>query len=102
VLSFTARSVEAAKAFAERAAMFQICLSFGSLHSTVSLPVCMSHASVPPEIAAMRELPPELVRISAGIEDADDLIADLDQALAVSSGKHDRSIISGNALADAL
>jgi hypothetical protein len=41
----------------------------------------MSHASVPTEIAASRELPPELVRISVGIEDADDLIADLDRAL---------------------
>ena len=81
VLSFTTRSVEAARAVAERARMFQICVSFGSLHSTISLPGCMSHASVPPEIAASRELPPELVRISVGIEDAGDLIADLDQAL---------------------
>jgi cystathionine beta-lyase len=81
VLSFTAHSVEAAKAGAERAKMFQICVSFGSIHSTISLPGCMSHASVPPEIAATRELPPQLVRISVGIEDAGDLIADLDQAL---------------------
>jgi cystathionine beta-lyase len=81
VISFTARSAEAARAVAERAKMFQICVSFGSLHSTISLPGCMSHASVPPEIAASRELPPELVRISVGIEDAGDLIADLDQAL---------------------
>jgi cystathionine beta-lyase len=102
VLSFTARSVEAAKAFAERAAMFQICVSFGSLHSTVSLPGCMSHASVPPDIAATRSLPPELVRISAGIEDTDDLIADLDQALARSCGKHDASIASGGALVSAI
>jgi cystathionine beta-lyase len=81
VLSFTAHSVEAAKAIAERAKMFQICVSFGSIHSTISLPGCMSHASVPPEIAATRELPPQLVRISVGIEDAGDLIADLNQAL---------------------
>ena len=81
VLSFTTRSVAAARAVAEQARMFQICVSFGSLHSTISLPGCMSHASVPPEIAASRELPPELVRISVGIEDAGDLIADLDQAL---------------------
>ena len=82
VLCFTARSAEAARAVAEQAKMFQICVSFGSMHSTISLPGCMSHASVPPEIAASRELPPELVRVSVGIEDADDLIADLDQALA--------------------
>jgi cystathionine beta-lyase len=81
VLSFTTRSVEAAHAVAEQAKMFQICVSFGSLHSTISLPGCMSHASVPQEIAASRKLPPELVRISVGIEDVGDLIADLDQAL---------------------
>jgi cystathionine beta-lyase/cystathionine gamma-synthase len=44
----------------------------------------MSHASVPPEIAASRQLPPALVIISVGIEDADDLIAGLDQALSQS------------------
>jgi cystathionine beta-lyase len=81
VLSFTTRSVAAAHAVAEQARMFQICVSFGSIHSTISLPGSMSHASVPPEIAASRELPPELVRISVGIEDASDLIADLDKAL---------------------
>jgi cystathionine beta-lyase len=81
VLSFTTHSVGAAHAVAEQARMFQICVSFGSLHSTISLPGCMSHASVPPELAASRKLPPELVRISVGIEDAGDLIADLDQAL---------------------
>ena len=81
VLSFTTHSVAAAKAVAESASMFQICVSFGSIHSTISLPGCMSHASVPPEIAATRELPAELVRISVGIEDVEDLIVDLDQAL---------------------
>jgi cystathionine beta-lyase len=87
VLSFTAKSVEAASAVAEQAKMFQICVSFGSLHSTISLPGCMSHASVPPEIAASRQLPPELVRISVGIEDSDDLIVDLDQALGQKESK---------------
>ena len=81
VLSFTTRSAEAARVVAERAKMFHISVSFGSMHSTISLPGCMSHASVPPEIAASRKLPPELVRVSVGIEDAGDLIADLDQAL---------------------
>jgi cysteine-S-conjugate beta-lyase len=84
VLCFTTRSTEAARAVAERAKMFQISVSFGSMHSTISLPGYMSHASVPPEIAASRALPPELVRVSVGIEDAGDLIADLDQALAQS------------------
>jgi cystathionine beta-lyase/cystathionine gamma-synthase len=38
-------------------------------------------ASVPPELQAGRNLPPDLVRVSVGIEDEEDLIADLDQAI---------------------
>ncbi len=45
----------------------------------------MSHASVPPHVAAQRALPTDLVRLAVGIENADDLIADLDQALAGAS-----------------
>ena len=44
------------------------------------MPCFMSHASIPAEVRAARGLPDDLVRISVGIEDADDLIADLDQA----------------------
>lgn len=40
----------------------------------------MSHASIPAEVRAARGLPDDLVRISVGIEDVDDLIADLEQA----------------------
>jgi cystathionine beta-lyase len=43
----------------------------------------MSHASVPPQVAAERQLPEDLIRLSVGIEDADDLIADLTEALEV-------------------
>jgi hypothetical protein len=45
-----------------------------------SMPCFMSHASIPAEVRAARGLPDDLVRISVGIEDADDLIADLEQA----------------------
>jgi cysteine-S-conjugate beta-lyase len=82
VLSFTTGSVEASRRIVEAARMFSICVSFGSINSTISLPGCMSHASVPPEIGKLRELPADLVRISVGIEDAGDLIADLEQACA--------------------
>ena len=44
------------------------------------MPCFMSHASIPAEVRAARGLPDDLVRISVGIEDADDLIADLEQA----------------------
>jgi len=65
--------------------MFSICVSFGSINSTISLPGCMSHASVPPEVGAVRDLPADLVRLSVGIEDASDLIADLERAFATVS-----------------
>jgi len=83
VLSFTTGSVEASRRMVEATRMFSICVSFGSINSTISLPGCMSHASVPPEVGAFRELPADLVRISVGIEDISDLTADLERAFAV-------------------
>ncbi len=80
VLSFTTGSVEASRKIVEATRMFSICVSFGSINSTISLPGSMSHASVPPEVGAQRDLPSDLVRISVGIEDVGDLIADLEQA----------------------
>ena len=85
VLSFTTGSKELSRRIVEAARMFSICVSFGSINSTISLPGSMSHASVPPEVGALRDLPSDLVRISVGIEDAGDLIADLEQAFAASA-----------------
>jgi cystathionine beta-lyase len=81
VLSFTTGSIELSKRVAESTHLFHLCVSFGSVTSTISVPRSMSHASVPKEIAEVRAIPPDLVRISAGIEDIDDLLADLDEAL---------------------
>jgi cystathionine beta-lyase len=81
VLSFTTGSFAVSKAIAEHAHFFRITVSFGSVNSSISLPGTMSHASVPPEILAQRDLPKDLVRISIGIEDEEDLIADLEQAI---------------------
>lgn len=80
VLSFTTGSFQFSKKLVEAAQLFSICVSFGSINSTISLPGCMSHASVPPEVGVLRDLPRDLVRLSVGIEDASDLIADLTQA----------------------
>lgn len=85
VLSFTTGSVEMSRRIVEATRMFSICVSFGSINSTISLPGSMSHASVPPEVGELRELPCDLVRISVGIEDAGDLITDLEQAFAVAT-----------------
>lgn len=60
---------------------FGVAVSFGSVDSTASLPCRMSHASVPASLRAVRGLPPDLIRLSIGLEDPADLLADLRQAL---------------------
>ncbi|KAK9829409.1 hypothetical protein WJX72_005673 [[Myrmecia] bisecta] len=81
LLSFETGNVEASKVIVEEAQLFKITVSFGSVTSLVSLPCYMSHASIPAEVRAARGLPDDLVRISVGVEDAADLVADLDQAM---------------------
>jgi cystathionine beta-lyase len=75
--------VGASRAVVEAARVFAITVSFGSVNSSISLPVRMSHASIPADVRREVAIPADLVRVSIGIEDADDLIADLSQALAV-------------------
>ena len=81
VLSFAASSAALAKSIAESSELFRISVSFGSVNSTISIPIKMSHASVPAEVLATRSIPDSLLRLSIGIEDADDLIADLSKCL---------------------
>jgi cysteine-S-conjugate beta-lyase len=50
------------------------------VNSSISLPGCMSHASIPAEVRQARSLATDLVRLSVGIEDVDDLLADLGRA----------------------
>jgi cystathionine beta-lyase len=77
ILSFTAGSTEFAKRIAERSELFSISVSFGSVHSTLCVPFNMSHASVPAQLKATRGIPEDLLRLSIGIEDPEDLINDL-------------------------
>src|SRR5205814_808868 len=87
VLSFETESFEFSKRLVEAAQIFAITVSFGSLNSSISLPGCMSHASIPPELRAKRSLPTNLVRLSIGIEDPEDLIEDLKTALETAAGE---------------
>ena len=80
ILSFATGDVNLSKIIVEQAKLFKITVSFGNTSSLISLPCFMSHASIPAEVRAERGLPDDLVRISAGIEDAEDLIDDLDAA----------------------
>jgi len=83
VVSFETGSLEISRQIVESLKLFPITVSFGGLQSSVSLPGRMSHASVPAHVAAQRQLPVNLIRLSVGIEDAEDLIADLGEALEV-------------------
>jgi cystathionine beta-lyase/cystathionine gamma-synthase len=55
--------------------------SLGAVETMVTHPATMTHASVPREVRYARGLTDSLVRLSIGIEDVEDIIADLDQAL---------------------
>ncbi len=82
VISFTTGDAELSRRIVEAARLFTIAVSFGSIGSSISLPSRMSHASVPAELRGRLGPPPDLVRLSVGIEDVDDLMADLEQAFA--------------------
>ena len=60
--------------------------SLGGVETLISHPATMTHASVPPERRAAIGITDGLVRISAGIEDIDDLLEDLEQALQGAKG----------------
>jgi cystathionine beta-lyase len=81
VFSFNTGSLALSKHVVEQTKLFSITVSFGSVKSLISLPCFMSHASIPADVREARGLTEDLIRISVGIEDVDDLIADLDQAL---------------------
>ncbi len=70
------------KRFLERVQLFTLAESLGGTDSLIEHPAIMTHASVPPEQRRAIGIGDSLVRLSVGIEDVGDLIADLDQALA--------------------
>jgi cystathionine gamma-lyase/cystathionine beta-lyase/cystathionine gamma-lyase/homocysteine desulfhydrase len=82
MLAFDMGSIEAAKRVVERVRIFALAESLGGVESLIGHPASMTHASVPPDRRAALGLTDGLVRISAGIEDVEDLRADLAQALA--------------------
>ena len=66
----------------ELATVFSLAESLGGVESLVGHPATMTHASIPKDVREQSGVVDSLIRLSVGIEDADDLIADLTQALA--------------------
>jgi cystathionine beta-lyase/cystathionine gamma-synthase len=81
MLTFETGSREAALEVCKRVRLMALAESLGGVETLISHPASMTHASVPPDRRAKIGLTEGLVRISAGIEDPEDLIADIDQAL---------------------
>jgi cystathionine gamma-lyase len=75
-----------AEVFCASTKVFTLAESLGGVESLIELPASMTHASVPPAQRKALGLDDGLVRLSVGIEDAQDLIADLDQALRIAKG----------------
>ncbi len=74
----------ASRRFLERVEIFALAESLGGVESLIEHPAIMTHASLPAEVRDRLGISDGLVRLSVGVEDVDDLIADLDQALRTS------------------
>jgi cystathionine gamma-lyase len=81
VTFFIKGDIDNARRFLERCEVFALAESLGGVESLVDHPAIMTHASVPEKERAALGISDQLIRLSVGIEDLDDLIADLDQAL---------------------
>jgi len=82
MLSFEVEGgVAAAREVARRTRLFTLAESLGGVESLIELPALMTHASLPAERRAATGIDDGLIRLSVGIEEAEDLIADLNQAL---------------------
>ena len=82
MLSFETGSLEAAQRVLEGTRVFSLAESLGGVESLISHPATMTHASIPVEDRLRFGVTEGLVRLSVGVEDLEDLQADLDQALA--------------------
>lgn len=76
------RDLAGTRRMLERTRLFTLAESLGGVESLIEHPAIMTHASIPPETRERIGIADGLIRLSVGIEDAGDLIADLEQALA--------------------
>src|SRR5258707_1625762 len=81
MLAFDLGSLDAARRFLNQVKLCSLAESLGGVETLISLPALMTHASMPVEVRERVGITEGLVRLSVGIEDVEDIIADLDQAL---------------------
>jgi cystathionine beta-lyase/cystathionine gamma-synthase len=82
MVSFTLREgAEAAYAAVQKMRVFHFAESLGGVESLITHPATMTHAAIPREQREARGVTDGLMRLSVGIEDREDLIADLDGAI---------------------
>jgi cystathionine beta-lyase/cystathionine gamma-synthase len=86
MISLELGSLDRARRFLESVTLFSLAESLGGVESLIGHPASMTHAGVPREMRDAMGLTDGLVRLSVGVEDTDDLLADLDQALARTDG----------------
>jgi cystathionine beta-lyase/cystathionine gamma-synthase len=82
MISIDLGSMDAAVAMLNHVRLCSLAESLGGVETLISHPPSMTHASVPPDVRERTGIVPGLIRLSVGIEDVEDIIADLDQALA--------------------
>jgi cystathionine gamma-lyase len=82
ITMFLKGGIDESRRFLEHVRIFALAESLGGVESLIEHPAIMTHASVPADQRAVLGISDSLVRLSVGIEHADDLQADLEQALA--------------------
>jgi cystathionine beta-lyase/cystathionine gamma-synthase len=81
MLSFDVGTEEGARRFLNQVKLCSLAESLGGVETLISLPAQMTHSTIPKEVRDRIGITESLVRLSVGIEDVDDIVADLDQAL---------------------
>jgi len=81
MLAFDLGTEEAARRFLNQVKVCSLAESLGGVETLISLPAQMTHGSMPKEVRERIGITDSLVRLSVGIEDLDDIVADIDQAL---------------------
>jgi cystathionine beta-lyase/cystathionine gamma-synthase len=81
MIAFEVGPLDGARRFLNQVKLCSLAESLGGVETLISLPALMTHASMPVEVRERIGITDGLIRLSVGLEDAEDIIADLDQAL---------------------